>query len=663
MALSDGRLGEIDKLKSLLFSPEAARLDAAEAQIEGLENRVGDARRLEAATAEILVEAFRRAEVARHRELAAAVAPVIVAAIRNEIHNSRDMMVEALYPITGRLVSAAVANAFRELIESINQRVDQLLSTRQWRMRLRSWFSGRPMAEIALAEARAPVFRRIFLFERGSGRLIANWRFDREREDNPELMSGMIAAISEFASNVLSGQQGELRTLDLGGSKVFLRASARTILAAELTGELRVKAQQRLDQAFLDLVDRQERGAVIDNAALGALAEGLPREDALIPGRSRRLRLAVAGAIVLLVIGFSLSGSIQRWRKGAMIADAFHEAVASVPDLAPYPLRVDIDHAGGRVTLRGLAGSRAQTDAVVAKLRPAAAPYDVTADVAILAPSAALQSAAAAVDARVAALDEKLAALAESAQATAHEASVSETERLDALRREIAARSNAENTTASAAAARMTALESDLAATSRQLRSESADNVARLTQDIEGIKRDFAASTAALKAESVEGVQSVSVKLAALDASLAVASRRIDAALGDLSSPHRRLLETIAQSAVFFGDEDNFVDPAAVAKTLDALAPVIVASKEGVRVVGHADVTGGPWINERLSRRRAEKIAQMLRERGVPADELVVVARSSQESIAVVAAGVAQVNRRVTFEPLLSGERGADAKR
>src|SRR6202035_5313196 len=122
MAPSGGQAGEIDKLKSLLFSPEAAGLDAAEAQIEGLESRVGDARRLEAATAEILVEAFRRAEIARHRELAAAVAPVVVAAIRSEIHNSRDMMVEALYPITGRRGSAGVAYAHRGAVATINQR-------------------------------------------------------------------------------------------------------------------------------------------------------------------------------------------------------------------------------------------------------------------------------------------------------------------------------------------------------------------------------------------------------------------------------------------------------------------------------------------------------------------------------------------------------------
>ena len=70
---SGGESNEVERLKSLLFSAESHRLAEAEGRLDGLEGWVGDAGRLEAATAEILVAAFQRAEVARHRELAAAV--------------------------------------------------------------------------------------------------------------------------------------------------------------------------------------------------------------------------------------------------------------------------------------------------------------------------------------------------------------------------------------------------------------------------------------------------------------------------------------------------------------------------------------------------------------------------------------------------------------
>ena len=117
MAAPGGEKENFEKLRALLLGDSFARLDSIETQARRVDAYVGDKSRLEAAVADILVEAFHKAEVTRHKELASAVAPLVVAAIQSEIRNSKDMMVEALYPITGRLVTAAVANAFRDLAE------------------------------------------------------------------------------------------------------------------------------------------------------------------------------------------------------------------------------------------------------------------------------------------------------------------------------------------------------------------------------------------------------------------------------------------------------------------------------------------------------------------------------------------------------------------
>ena len=61
--------GGLDELKALLFQGEARRLAEVESGVSRLDARVGDAPRLEQATAEILVEALRKAEVDRHRDV------------------------------------------------------------------------------------------------------------------------------------------------------------------------------------------------------------------------------------------------------------------------------------------------------------------------------------------------------------------------------------------------------------------------------------------------------------------------------------------------------------------------------------------------------------------------------------------------------------------
>ena len=369
---------EFDRLKQLLLAPETDRLAASEARIEALDKRVGTPDRLEAATSEILVEAFRKAEIARHRELAGAVAPVVVAAIRNEIKNSKDMMVEALYPITGRLVTAAVANAFRDLVADLNERLDRSLSTRYWRLRFRSMITGRPLSELALAEAQRPELRRLLLLERGSGRLVAAWHADDETDDQSELVSGLIAAITEFASSVYGSRSGELRTLDLGQARVFLRGAPVYLVAAECAGALRPEHEREVDDAFLSLVSRIDHAPDDATPALAHMAETLFQQR-LPAEKKSSLPLVLVGAALLALLAWWASGPILRGLHERRIDAAFAQALTAHPELDAFPLRVTVDHAARTVTLAGLVSSDAAAGAVEKALEASAAPYRVVA--------------------------------------------------------------------------------------------------------------------------------------------------------------------------------------------------------------------------------------------------------------------------------------------
>lgn len=381
---------EFDRLKQLLLRPETDRLEAIEGKVDALDQRVGTPDRLEAATSEILVEAFRKAEVARHRELASAVAPVVVAAIRNEIKNSKDMMVEALYPITGRLVSAAVANAFRDLVADLNERLDRSLSTQHWRLRFQSLMTGRPVSELALAEAQRPELRRLLLLERGSGRLVASWHSDGEGDEQSELVSGLIAAITEFASSVYGSRSGELRTLDLGSTRVFLRGAPLYLVAAECAGALRPEHEREVDDAFLSLVSRLDHAPDAAQPALVHMAQTLFQQR-LEKEKKSSAPLFVVGCALLALCGWWAIGPIQRGLHERRIDTAFAQARAAHPELDAFPMQVSVDHAGKTVTLAGLAPSDASAAAVADALKAPAEPYKVVAHTASIGAVAQLQ--------------------------------------------------------------------------------------------------------------------------------------------------------------------------------------------------------------------------------------------------------------------------------
>ncbi|TPL32833.1 hypothetical protein, partial [Mesorhizobium sp. B2-4-6] len=251
MTSAAGQNREIEQLRKLLFQTEAARLEALGADVALLQQYIGGPDRLETATADILVAALERAEVVRPRELANVIAPSVVSAIRSEIRNSRDLMVDALYPITGRLVSAAVANAFKELVARLEQRLNALTSTELWIGRVKSLATGRPISEFVLANASPPRVNRLLMIERGNGRLVADWKREETSDERADLLSAMVAAILEFSVQALAGE-GNLQQLDFGGREIVLRASPRFILAAECIGPLRPADNDRINSLFFD---------------------------------------------------------------------------------------------------------------------------------------------------------------------------------------------------------------------------------------------------------------------------------------------------------------------------------------------------------------------------------------------------------------------------
>lgn len=574
---------ELEKLKRLLLAPETDRLDSVEAQVKALDARVGAPERLERATAEILVEAFRAAEIARHRELANAVAPVVVAAIRSEIKNSRDMMVEALYPITGRLVAAAVANAFRDLVADLNERIERTLSTHHWRLRARALVSGRSLSEVALAEAQAPRLRRLLLLERGSGRLIAAWRADGEADETSELASGLIAAITEFAASVYGAHGGDLRTLDLGETRVFLRATPAYLIAADCAGALKPEHERDFDDAVLSLVGRLDRGEIAPADGLAGVATAVFLEKA--PGREgSKWKLAAVAAVLAALAVWAASGPVLRAVKERRIETAFAEAVAARPALAAFPLRVSVDHGAGVVSLVGVAPSQDEADALARALAPAAAPLTVR------------------------------------------------------------------QTTAIVATAREVAEQKEALAARERLEAAAFDR-ARAALDAKAARADVEAGFGALR----EALAAAQARIAALEG----AQKTVESAQAKMAArlPGARdaVEKTLARSAIFFARDDLFVDAGVARARADEIAAALAGADINVRVVGHADPSGGRAQNVQLARARARAVVELLVQAGVDRARLHPVARADLQPIGD-AAGADPRDRRVTFEPAYDGE-------
>ncbi|MEM7376649.1 MAG: hypothetical protein AAF460_03980 [Pseudomonadota bacterium] len=341
---------------------------------EALQARADDQGAFLNATADVLPEALKQAGEADSAAVSRALSPFVVSSIRKEIVNSRDEMVDALYPITGRLVTAAVRNAIAKLSEDINERMNALTSGAMWRARVQAWRTGEPVSKFVLAGSGEFRVLRAMLLDRGAGTPLSV----AESEDVPDrsdtnLISGLLAALSNLAQEVYTSAEDELRRVDLNGRQIAFRRSAAQLLVVEFIGQLPADAQAEIDRRFVEIVSREEHS---DQAGLDAAVASLLRlrvdREASAANRDANpyLKWALLG-VVFIVAGWLIGGALGRWQLERTAAQV-QATVDADNSLRAFPVRVSADHDNSVLVVRGLVPQSTDADQLRSDLRAAA---------------------------------------------------------------------------------------------------------------------------------------------------------------------------------------------------------------------------------------------------------------------------------------------------
>jgi outer membrane protein OmpA-like peptidoglycan-associated protein len=619
MSASRNEQAEVVRLKELLFAEERHSLATIREVVEQHHDRIGTDERLIDTVAEVLAESFKSADIKDHRELASAVSPLVVSSIKREIVNSRDEMVEALYPIMGRLVSAYVAAAMRDIMESTNQRLESGLSLRFLRLRLKSLFTGRPYRELVLLESGNPRVRELLLIKRNSGVLVDRWRAPGEPPEaangSGQLMGGLLSAINDFARQAFAGGKDELRSLDIGGSRLFLRTSAAHILAVSATGATGRRVQRAIDDALVDILEAHA-DALIDSEEPRArseirriLPETAKRLGELLDTERRKPVLALA---LLTLLGLAAAGAIgwygwEHYQKQQLVRRVTN-VIEAAPAFRGYPLDIVVAPGRRSVRLAGLAPSNAEAQRLATEVEAAIAPVSLEPSFAFVSDENALQMALA-----------ELNALAERFRA------------LDDSLTRFAGQSDLQ-----AVAALIPNLASEVDALSKRLDQAAAKpDVARVSGDVAAVM------------DQLTGLETA---VAALGPKLEDLRSRVD-------DPLLQLAKRVATDAVFFDVATSILNRSESGRLVADAARLALASGSDLRVVGYTDPLGTLESNRVLAAERAGIVADMLVEAGLPRDRLILVARPDGPRISDVTSTDGQSDRRVDLEVAFRGER------
>lgn len=586
------RQAELEKLKRILLAEERVTIETLRQGLAALDERVGDDHRFRDSMTRELVAAFRAAEASQHRELAEALSPLVLAGIRREIVQSQDLMVEALYPITGRLVSTAVARAFQRLVADINARLEAAVSPLNWRRRIKSLVTGRSLAEIVLSEAIGFRLERLLLIDRATGALLATWparKGEEQQDGQTALMGGLLSAIVSFSRDAFEGNGHDLRALDLGDRVVMVRSSARRIVAAVGRGAVDEQIEARADSAFLNLLEQSAAAGdeADSHTLLASLASTLAAQSAPVRRGGVPFPLLFVAASLLAVLGY--------WGAQALEARRTEQRL----DASVAALGEKIAASGGAVVLAR--DARAHTVKAVGILPNEAARRDLEAAIVRELPGYRL-------DAQV-------------VTATGGPGSLEAAMGYDGHIK------------------RLESAFADLgrdAATLRRDAESLRQDAARLNQDVASLRQD----TEKRLESAEESVVSEAERL----------RTNIDEATRMLRNTRTALALALPNYAMFFQEGTSYRAPTEAERDLDALA-TLLNSKPGpkIRLIGYGDNIGSRETNLKIALARVQKVAADLIRRGVDETRLVVAARDGSQEIAQ-GDGPGSSNRRVTFE-------------
>lgn len=213
----EDRIGEpeeaLSTLQEILLGTDRDRIQMLSADVNALRHQIGD-----------------------KEALAAAVAPVLGDAIRRQIQDSREEIIDALYPVIGQIVMRAVTEAIRDLARSIDERLQAATDFQRLGQRIRSIFMGVSTGTLALREGLPCRVQEVYLIHRESGLLLWHAASTPDHTSDSDLIGGMLTAIREFAEQVLGGGGEQLHQLQIGNREMILEFGRYSYVALLIDG-------------------------------------------------------------------------------------------------------------------------------------------------------------------------------------------------------------------------------------------------------------------------------------------------------------------------------------------------------------------------------------------------------------------------------------------
>lgn len=179
--------------------------------------------------------------------------PEVTKSIRKQIQESQDEVVEALYPIIGKMIKKYIVKEFELLSDRVDQQIDRAFSLDGWIRRIKSWLGIKQDAVRLDETLLQPQIEQILVIQKDSGLIIGSYS-QNPSVDN-DMVAGMITAIKTFAQDAFNKDAQDLEMIEYETFKLFIRSFKSFFIVTALSGGINTSVRNKLDDLILDFAE------------------------------------------------------------------------------------------------------------------------------------------------------------------------------------------------------------------------------------------------------------------------------------------------------------------------------------------------------------------------------------------------------------------------
>lgn len=175
----------------------------------------------------------------------------ITETIKVQIRDSQDEVVEALYPIMGKMVKKFIVSEITKLSDSINKTIKEKFSVKEI---LKRFFKGKSSnASAVLEEVFECVLEEVFVIEKDSGLLSGS--YSKGNIADKDMVSGMLTAIKSFAEDAFQKEGQDLENIKFETFQLSIKNFKTIYIAIATSGVFNQEAAEKISDDINNLAE------------------------------------------------------------------------------------------------------------------------------------------------------------------------------------------------------------------------------------------------------------------------------------------------------------------------------------------------------------------------------------------------------------------------